>query len=115
MRKALSIVALLVVALMFSANLPRAGPDMDTVPIIENTIALDDSLDVGAIFGVFSAELFTIEHAQALMAISSPREARSPLVIRNQRDELIRYASAPTSLDSRTTHRTDNGWKPMRT
>ncbi len=63
MRRVFSIVALLVVALLVGANLPRAGPDTDTVPIIENTIALNDSLDVGAIFGVFSAELFTIEHA----------------------------------------------------
>jgi hypothetical protein len=120
MRKMLCIVAMLVVALVVSANLPRAGPDMvsdldNAISQVENTTYLNAAHDIGAISVAFSVEeLFTAEETFAV--VSSPRESRSPVVTRNQDSVSLRgYNDMMTLLDFRLSHQTDTGRRPMRT
>lgn len=119
MRKMLCVVAMLVVALVISANQPRAGPDMVTdfdsaISEVENTTYLNAAHDIGAISVAFSTgELFTAEKTFAV--VSSSRESRSLMVTRNQRSASLRGYNDMTLLDFRLSHQTDTGRRPMRT
>lgn len=119
MRKMLCIVAMLVVALVVSANLPRAGPDMvsdfDSITEVENITYLNAAHDIGAILVIVSTEPFTAE--QMFAVVSSLRESRSPAVVQNQRNVRLGadHTNAMTLLDFRLTHQTDTSWRPMRT
>ncbi len=118
MRKMLCVIAMLVVALVVSANLPRAGPDVfdfDTsISEVENTIYLNAFHDIGATFVIVSTEPLTAK--QTFAVISSLREARSSLVVQDRRNVQLRdNRNAMTLLDFRDTRQTDTVWRPMRT
>lgn len=120
MRKMLCVVAMLVVALVISANLPRAGPDMVTdfdsaISEVENTTYLNAAHDIGAILVIVSAEPFTVE--RMFTVVSSLRESRLPVVVQDRRNVRLGVDTndAMTLLDFRLNHRPDTRWSPMRT
>jgi hypothetical protein len=117
MRKMLCIVVMLVVALVVSANLPRAGPDMvsdfDSITEVENITYLNAAHDIGAFVIVFTEPL-TAE--QTFAVISSLRESRSSLVAQDRRTVQLRdNRNVMTLLDFRLSRQTDTSWRPMRT
>jgi len=120
MRKMLCIVAMLVVALVVSANLPRAGPDMvsdldSAISEVENTTYLNAaSHNIGAILVIVSTEPFTAE--QMFAVVSSLRESRSPEAIQDRRIVQLRdNRNVMTLLDFRLSRQIDTSWRPMRT
>lgn len=119
MRKMLCVVVMLVVALVISANLPRAGPDMvadfdSAISEVESATYLNAFHDIGANFVIVSTEPLTAE--QTFAVISSVRESRSSLVVQDRRNVHSRdNRHVMTLLDFRLTHQTDTGRSPMRT
>ena len=119
MHKMIRIVAMLVVALLISVNLPRAGPDTvsdfdSAISEVENTTYLNASHDIGAILVIVSTEPFTAE--QLFAVVSSLRESRSPEAVQDRRIVQLRNPrNVMTLLDFRLSRQIDTAWRPMRT
>ncbi len=111
MRKTLGVVVMLVVALMISANFSRAGPD-DTVAV-EQTYLANASLDIGTISG----QLDVVRTTEQVFAVSSLSVSRSTtVVVRDTSDvEQWTHNRSVSTYGSRAIHRTDNGWRVLRT
>jgi hypothetical protein len=113
----LCIVAMLMVALVVSANLSRAGPDMVFDSEVENITYLVNASqhDIGTV--EIAAEQLAIERSTMVVSSSVLIETRSNLVeSRNLRDITGNaYNDIATSPEFRFTHRSENGWRVLRT
>ena len=110
MRRMLGIVVMLVIALMISANLSRAGPD-DTVAV-EQTYMVNAPLDIGTI----SDRLDTLRTTIEVLVVSALSLSRSTSVVaRAGNVEQWAHDRRVSAAGSRAIHRTDNGWRVLRT
>lgn len=111
MRKMLGVIVMLVVALMISANFSRAGPD-DTIAV-EQTYLANASLDIGTI----ADRLDVLRTTEQVVVVSSLSVSRSTSVVARDTSDVEQWmhnrrVSAARSL---AMHRTDNGWRVLRT
>ena len=114
MRKMLSgiVTVVLVAMLMFSVDLPRDGP-------VYNDVGAEQSYIVDAVHNIGMAvsanEQLAVEHFVAVSSVLLVETRSEPAVLRNQRDGGYAYTGIAPALEFRFTHRTDNGWRILRT
>ncbi|KKN36931.1 hypothetical protein LCGC14_0768540 [marine sediment metagenome] len=111
MRRMLGRVVMLVAVLMLSAGLPRAGPDTDVG--IEQYIT--QAQDAQYTFGAIVPPAVDLRVTEQFVAGASLAESRSPLVITRTQRYVDTVHTNTATATSRFIHRTDNGWRTLRT